>query len=222
MITETDIIIRLIVAALLGAIIGIEREFHRQPAGLRTHIILTVGSALAMCVSIRLAVDFRELAPNGDPARLAAQVISGIGFLGAGAIMRFGTSVKGLTTATSCWTIAIVGLAVGAGHYFSATAATGLLLTTLVILDVFEKRYIHSSLMRTITLVADDHPHIVREFERILADDKIEMKSFSIHKNLKDGEIEMEALAKIPRKLDIDHIITKISAIEGAKRFDVE
>ena len=112
LISEGEILIRLGLAALLGMIVGFERERQNQPAGLRTHAILAIGSCLAMTVSINLAVQFVPYVPNGDPARLAAQVISGIGFLGAGAILRYGTNVKGLTTATSLWTVAIVGLAV--------------------------------------------------------------------------------------------------------------
>ncbi|HQF69381.1 MAG TPA: MgtC/SapB family protein, partial [Anaerolineaceae bacterium] len=89
-IPETEILIRLGLAALLGMMVGYERERQNQPAGLRTHVILAVGSCLAMTVSIDLAIQFYPHAPNGDPARLAAQVISGIGFLGAGAILRYG------------------------------------------------------------------------------------------------------------------------------------
>jgi len=101
LISEGEILIRLGLAALLGMIVGFERERQNQPAGLRTHAILAIGSCLAMTISINLAVQFVPHVPNGDPARLAAQVISGIGFLGAGAILRYGTNVKGLTTATS-------------------------------------------------------------------------------------------------------------------------
>lgn len=219
---ETQIITRLVVAALLGAVVGIEREFHRQPAGLRTHIILSIGSALAMCVSVRLAMDFREFVPNGDPARLAAQVISGIGFLGAGAIMRYGTSIKGLTTATSLWTIAIVGLAVGAGHYYAAVAATGLQLTTLVVLDYVEKKYIHGHATRTIHLVASDRPHLTQEFEDVLRMKRIEIKSMNVNKNIQDRQIEIEALVKIPEQADIDDIVDTLSRVEGARKFDVE
>ncbi len=88
MITDTDIVLRLLVAAVLGGLVGYERERNNQPAGLRTHIILVVGAALAMVLSVNLAMQFKPLVPNGDPARLAAQVISGIGFLGVGAIIR--------------------------------------------------------------------------------------------------------------------------------------
>ena len=104
MLTQYDVILRLLVAGILGGLIGFEREMHHQPAGLRTHIILVLGAALAMCMSINLSMQFHTTASNGDPERLAAQVISGIGFLGAGAIFRFGAGVKGLTTASSLWT----------------------------------------------------------------------------------------------------------------------
>ena len=139
MIADQDIIIRIIIGAVLGALVGMERERQGQPAGLRTHIILVVGATLTMTLSINLAIQFRPLVPNGDPARLAAQVISGIGFLGAGAILRYGPNIKGLTTAASLWTMAVVGLAVGAGHYLSGVAATALILIALIILNAIEK-----------------------------------------------------------------------------------
>src|SRR5512138_990442 len=106
MISDFEIIFRLLAAAALGALVGYERQRNNQPAGLRTHIILVVGAALAMTLSINLAMQYRPLVPNGDPARLAAQVISGIGFLGVGAIIRYGPNIKGLTTATSMWSMA--------------------------------------------------------------------------------------------------------------------
>ncbi len=110
MISDQEIVIRVLIAAIIGALVGFERERQGQPAGLRTHIILVVGAALTMTLSINLAIQFRPYVPNGDPARLAAQVLSGIGFLGAGAILRYGPNIKGLTTATSLWTLAVVGL----------------------------------------------------------------------------------------------------------------
>ena len=106
LISEWEILLRLGLAALLGMLVGYERERQNQPAGLRTHAILAIGSCLAMTVSINLSTQFESFGANGDPARIAAQVVSGIGFLGAGAILRYGTNVKGLTTATSLWTIA--------------------------------------------------------------------------------------------------------------------
>jgi putative Mg2+ transporter-C (MgtC) family protein len=140
-ITEVEIIARLMIAAGLGIIIGYERERQNQAAGPRTHMVLVTGSALAMIVSINLAVEYRGIATNGDPARLAAQVISGIGFLGVRAILRFGSYIQGLTRA---------------GYFAAGVALTVILFVILAIVNVFEERMIlgystlHSLWMRMI------------------------------------------------------------------------
>jgi putative Mg2+ transporter-C (MgtC) family protein len=167
LISEGEILLRLGLAAVLGMIVGYERERQNQPAGLRTHAILAVGSCLAMTISINLSMQFLPVVPNGDPARLAAQVISGIGFLGAGAILRYGTNVKGLTTATSLWTVAIVGLAVGAGHYFSAAGTTIAVLIILVLLSLLEKRAIPTFLMSHVIVTAHENPNLVEQMQEV-------------------------------------------------------
>ncbi|MCX6357285.1 MAG: MgtC/SapB family protein [Candidatus Aureabacteria bacterium] len=217
MISELQIITRLVVAAVLGALIGLERERHHQPAGLRTHTILCVGSALAMCLSIYLGAP-----PNGDPSRLAAQVISGIGFLGAGAILRYGVNVRGLTTATSFWTVAIIGLAAGAGQYTAAVAATALILAALMLLDLFEKHFFQQISIRTIHIKAKDRPYLVDEVKRLFGELNIDVKSINVSKHLEENEIEIEAIAKFPTTGDIDKIIASLSHIEGAREFDVQ
>jgi len=222
MITEQQIVLRLFLTAVLGGLVGLERERHNQPAGLRTHIILSVGSALAMCISINLAMQFQPLVPNGDPARLAAQVISGIGFLGAGAIFRYGTSVKGLTTATSLWTVAIIGLAMGAGHYFSAIVATALLLVALSVLDILEKRFLTGVITRTITMKVTDRPSLVDELKQVFQDLGIEIKSISISKNVETNEMEFEAIAKVPGQPDMDRLIGKLSHVQGIRAFEIQ
>ncbi len=115
LLSEVDMLIRLGLSFAAGAIIGLERASRHQVAGLRTHILICTGAALLMLLSIWIP---QELSPdrNGDPGRIAAQVVSGIGFLGAGAIIRLGNNVRGLTTAASLWFIAAVGLALGAGN----------------------------------------------------------------------------------------------------------
>ena len=222
MITEQQIVLRLLAAAVLGSLVGLERERHNQPAGLRTHIILTIGSALAMCVSIDLAMQFQPYVPNGDPARLAAQVISGIGFLGAGAIFKYGTSVKGLTTATSLWTVAIIGLAVGAGHYFPAIVATALLLLALSALDLLEKKYLVSTTTRTISMRVQDKPLMVDELEQVFHDLGIDIKSVSISKDVESNELEFEAIAKVSTQPDMDKLIGKLSHIQGVRTFEIQ
>jgi putative Mg2+ transporter-C (MgtC) family protein len=183
MVPDTEFILRLLIAAALGMIIGFERERQNQPAGLRTHTILAIGSCLAMTMSINLSQQF---APTviGDPARLAAQVISGIGFLGAGAILRYGTTVKGLTTATSLWTMAIVGLAVGAGHYFAAVASTAAILIVLTLLNLLEKKAIRSYTTINIVVTAHDQPDLGNTLHDLMKSLNKNVLSTSLDMNL--------------------------------------
>src|SRR3954470_22784604 len=125
-----DIAGRLLLAAVLGALVGLEREVHAHPAGMRTHLLVSLGSALFTVVSI---YGFTS-DPNGgnvDPTRIAAQIVSGIGFLGAGAIIHYGTSIRGLTTAGSLWAMAAIGMAAGAGQGFVAVVAWGVVIFSL-------------------------------------------------------------------------------------------
>lgn len=134
-----ELLLRLSLACLLGGLIGIEREQNRHPAGFRTHILVCVGSSLVMLCNIFIFDHYKNFA-NVDPARLGAQVISGIGFLGAGTIMKEGVTVKGLTTAASIWSVACIGLATGMGFYTGSIFATILVLVTLVVFSRFEGR----------------------------------------------------------------------------------
>ena len=112
------VLVRLCGAMIAGFLVGYEREQHYQPAGLRTHMVLSLGACLVMLISIYIPPVFMKESPGADPGRLSAQVISGIGFLGAGAIFKYGFNVKGLTTAASIWTMSAIGLAFGAGFTF--------------------------------------------------------------------------------------------------------
>jgi putative Mg2+ transporter-C (MgtC) family protein len=129
-----DALLRLVVAAGLGAAIGVEREVREREAGIRTHLLVSLGSCLFTIVS---AYGFHEFLVSGtnivraDPTRIAAQIVTGIGFLGAGAIIREGLSVRGLTTAASLWVVAAIGMAAGAGYYWPAVAGTLLTLFAL-------------------------------------------------------------------------------------------
>jgi len=221
MIAETDILVRMLIAAALGAVVGVERERQDQPAGMRTHIILTVGAALAMTLSINLAIMFRPLVPNGDPARLAAQVVSGIGFLGAGAILRHGTTVKGLTTATSLWTVAIVGLVVGAGLYLAAAGTTLLLLIVLTLLNTFEKRFIRSYSTHTVTVRAVDRPGLLDEVRELLNKGDQQVIDMGIFKDLEQNQITLDAVIKTIQEPDLSPLLEAIARIEGVKSFHI-
>lgn len=136
------ILIRLIIAAFLAGVIGIERESKGHPAGFRTHMLVGTGSCLVMLLALFGFQDY--LNQNGDlvaydPSRLASYVISGIGFLGAGTIIVQGASIRGLTTAASIWIVAAIGLTIGAGMFFAGIAATVLVLTSLIFLNHVDK-----------------------------------------------------------------------------------
>jgi putative Mg2+ transporter-C (MgtC) family protein len=132
-ISDIELIRRLVTATLLGAVLGVEREMRHKAAGLRTNLLIALGAALFTVMSIELS------GPRGDPARIAAQIVTGIGFLGAGAIMRTGSGVQGLTTAATVWVNAAIGVAAGGGSYHLAFIATGITLVTLVVLPPLER-----------------------------------------------------------------------------------
>jgi len=131
--TQLDLALRLTVGLVLGAIIGFERELHRQPAGFRTHSLVALGAALFTVVSA-----FGFGGDMVDPTRIAAQIVSGIGFIGAGTILQYRGHIRGLTTAASLWSVAAIGTAAGAGLYIVAVVGTVLILVILALLDSVE------------------------------------------------------------------------------------
>lgn len=129
-----EVVLRIGLAAALGGAIGLERELREREAGLRTHLLVSVGAALFTMVSAYAWTDWRFSTEEGlvfDPTRIAAQVVTGIGFLGAGAIIRQGLSVRGLTTAATLWVVAAIGMASGVGYYWAALVTTALVLVSL-------------------------------------------------------------------------------------------
>lgn len=221
-ITELEMIARLLLASLLGAAVGYEREQHDQPAGLRTHMVLAIGATLAMMLSIQLAADYRDIVPNGDPARLAAQVISGIGFLGAGAIIRYGSTVRGLTTATSLWTVAIVGLAVGAGYYLGAVVAVVLLLLILDTIDRLEKRFIRGTAIKTVIVHGHDQPGLIDRVQQLLQESGLDIKTLSVAKNLQKTKVELKTVVKMGSQEKIDQLADILSETEGVTGFEIK
>lgn len=137
--SHLDLFMRLASAALLGAIVGIEREYFGKAAGFRTHALVAAASSLIMLVSIEMFELFKGQV-QVDPSRIAAQVVSGIGFIGAGAIIRSGASVKGITTAASLWAVSGIGLACGIGFYEGALYATGIVIVILLIFTKLESK----------------------------------------------------------------------------------
>jgi putative Mg2+ transporter-C (MgtC) family protein len=134
---EVGYALRLVLAAFLGAAVGLEREIHDHPAGMRTHLLVALGSAAFTILSIAAFP-----APGADPARVAAQIVTGIGFLGAGAILKEGLSIHGLTTAASLWVAAAIGMAAGAGTWLTAVTITVIAIVSLWPLRIVAERFV--------------------------------------------------------------------------------
>lgn len=155
MLKPEQIVVRLLAAMLLGAVIGTEREYTHRPAGMRTHMLVALGACAVMITGQMIFCQYYPLGATPDPARLAAQVIAGVGFLGAGTILRDGASIKGLTTAASVWTVACLGVAVGAGLYIIAVVGVVLMMVTLVLFERVQAKLLkHRDVSSTFSVTA--------------------------------------------------------------------
>ncbi len=214
-----EIIFKLALAAVLGGLIGLERESLNRPAGLRTYTLVSVGSALAMVVSIDIYLQYYH-SVQADPGRIAAQVVSGIGFLGAGTIMKEGATVRGLTTAAGLWVVACIGLAVGAGLYVPALVTTLLILFVLIYFVKFEQYITGLREYKGILMVVDDRPGQVGTIGSILGDIGVLIKNIQLTRAEDDDELEVELLLELPAGISIDEVISELSTVKGLRNID--
>ena len=183
---QLDLSVRLLVGALLGLAIGFEREIHGHPAGLRTHMLVALGSALFTVLSIRGFLGEAGTAPV-DPTRIAAQIVSGIGFLGAGAILKDGIVIRGLTTAASMWATSAVGMAAGAGEYAIAAVAAGVILVSLWPINAIADRLHGSDLPETQLRLAMTRVDALGQVSAILILHKLEIGQIATQRLGKDS-----------------------------------
>lgn len=217
--SDWEFAIRLLLAAVLGGIVGIERERLERPAGFKTHVLVCLGSALFMLVSYFVAETYRV---NGqvafDPARIGAQVVTGIGFLGAGTIIRQGSLVKGLTTAASLWMISAVGVAVGAGYYTGAIA--GVVIVRVLFwmkIEKFLKIHHHVGLV-----VVYQSPNQLPAIAAALVDAGIQTTDIEAVTDA-GGKCTLTArLVKPPSGLDEGKLVAAIEAVEGVEEVKIE
>ncbi|ALS29927.1 magnesium transporter MgtC [Paenibacillus sp. 32O-W] len=188
-ITEIDLTIRILIAGALGGLVGLEREWSNHPAGLRTHMLVCIGSAAIMLLSIYGFSDFvAEENVRVDPARLAAQVISGIGFLGAGAILRTGSTVSGLTTAASVWVVAAIGLCVGAGFIYAACLTTLVVLISLFVLNKFEKYLMRHRRSQEIVVKIYDRPGVLGNISAVFHEQDLQIENVKMKREERFGK----------------------------------
>lgn len=214
-----EIVFKLTLACILGGLIGLERESLNRPAGLRTYTLVCVGSALAMVVSLDMYYQFYKTV-NADPGRIAAQVVSGIGFLGAGTIMREGATVRGLTTAAGLWVVACIGLAVGAGLYAPAIATTVLILFILIYFVKIEERYTGMREYKGLVLVVQDGPGQVGAIGSMLGDLGVLIKNIQLTRVENSHDLEIELLIQLPPNLSLQQVIDELALIRGFKSID--
>nr|WP_243772174.1 MgtC/SapB family protein [Burkholderia anthina] len=182
---------RLLLAALLGSIVGLERERLNWAAGLRTHMLVCVGSALVMLVSTFGFEDVRgQSGVVLDPSRVAAQVVSGIGFLGAGSILLRGEVVRGLTTAASLWAVAGLGLAAGGGMYVASIGATAIVLVILAGMKPLERRFIAQRQQRTLRLVVEHGGLTLGTLHDTLGTGRVRVKRFIVQQSDDDPDTD--------------------------------
>jgi putative Mg2+ transporter-C (MgtC) family protein len=183
---QLDLSVRLIVAAVLGLAVGFEREIHGHPAGLRTHMLVAMGSGLFTVLSIH-GFGTPSLATPIDPTRIAAQIVSGIGFLGAGAILKDGIVIRGLTTAASLWATSAVGMAAGAGEYVIAAVATGTILVSLWPINALAER-LHGTAAPEVQLrLTMGHLDALGQVSTVLVTHRLEIGQISTQRVAKDS-----------------------------------
>lgn len=218
MITEQEMLLRLVISAVAGGIVGMEREAKNRPAGLRTHILVTLGSALIMLISMYGFDGMGVSGEGGEPARLAAQVVSGIGFLGAGTILRNGNNINGLTTAASIWVCGGIGLAIGNGYYYGGIATTFIVLITLKSMGFIERK-VFKGKYKTLVVSCKKRIGLIGDVGQIFGRNNISVRDIKVSSESDDDHVgaDIYFTLKLPSKLIPEKLFDEILSIDGIK-----
>lgn len=219
-----DLILRVVGAGALGGLVGLERELSDQPAGFRTHILVSLGAALfTLAGAFGLTAFFAE-SPEGvtfDPTRVAAQVVTGIGFLGAGAIIRQGVSIRGLTTAAALWVTAAIGTAVALGFWEGAITTTGVTVSALYGFKRLERRFLSRLKRGRYEFVIDATPHLkVSDLAQIVEAHKGRMASVQMDTD-DEGNVRISMVLRLPATSSAEEFVDLLSSIEGVSNVEL-
>lgn len=218
---------RIVLAMAIGGVIGWERENNNRPAGLRTHMLVAIGSAVVMLMGQMSLEKYADITTM-DPTRLGAQVISGIGFLGAGTIMREGLTVRGLTTAASLWAVACLGLAAGGGFYESAIAGSIAIILTLTIFEYLEKRFRKVKFKGLqIEMECTELSATLISLKKIAPRFDIFLSDVDITERIEEDKVTYHLASKLNfnksrKKTDKEGFTSEISALEGVSEVKVK
>jgi len=214
-ITNQDIIMRLLIALIVGGLTGLERERSHQFAGFRTHILVSVCSCITSITFLSLFFQYSSYS-NIDPARLSAQVLSGVGFLGAGAILKTSNGIRGLTTAAGIWATACIGIAVGYGYYILAISAWLFVMITLYILKNIDKMIFKKK--QTIFNIKTDNIEIISSIYEMFQRSQISVKNIEI--NSDTNNIKINLLTVHDRRIVLDEVIKELSKLKNIISID--
>lgn len=218
---ELDITVKLLLAALAGGLVGLEREKHGRPAGLRTNLLVAVGSCVMVIISEAFYIKYSgftaETTLRIDPSRVAAQIVTGIGFIGAGVILKEGASVRGLTTAASLWAVAGLGMAFGMGFYSLGAIATVLVLIGLALLKKLEP-IIKKDRFLTLTVTARNRDGLLEELQAIFDVRKLLISDLSAHIDLINDELFYQMIITQQKKRIGHELMTAIRELEGVRK----
>ncbi|HEY0702737.1 MAG TPA: MgtC/SapB family protein [Candidatus Acidoferrales bacterium] len=201
------VLLRLLLAAFLGGLVGLERQLRRKPAGIRTNMMICFGAALFTIISYVMAGEV-----TGDHTRIAAQIIPGIGFIGAGVVIRERGAVMGITSAATIFVMASIGMAVGANMILTAIFATALVLTALLGIGFLEDRFGLQTRMMTFQLTVPAHTDVLAPAHRIVEEAKIDARRWQTHKSDEGAVVDFEAEVTHPQEREL---LTKFAALNA-------
>jgi putative Mg2+ transporter-C (MgtC) family protein len=215
MIPNQEILLRLVLGALIGGIVGFEREIHGRAAGFRTQLIVCVAAVLIMVTSENYYFHIHNLDSTLriDPARISAGALIGIGFLGSGVIVKSGYAVRGLTTAASIWIVSAIGLAIGGGLYFEGLVTTAITIIALMVLRVIERR-IKTLRFKRIMISAPANTNAEEKIMSVLSDFNFHVHSTNYEKNRASGEITFHFTGSTRDKTNIGQLFHELSSLD--------
>lgn len=213
----TNCLFRLILSMVLGMVVGAERKRKGQIAGIRTFALISMGACLAMLLSIYVPQVYLGL-KNGDPGRIAAQVITGIGFLGGGAMIHMKGAVRGLTTAAGIWMTAIIGMAVGIGMYLCSIGATLLILLTLVTFEQYEKRRKLGQESKVISMAVEGIVTNLQPYKEVFETDKVHLSTYFLEYNYTENKTEINFVVLVHAYTDMLPVLSHLSTVNPTRK----
>ncbi len=220
---DLEIVLRLILASVLGGLIGLEREVHGREAGVRTTLLVSLGSALFMIVSESFFFAYEKKVIGGtfhvDPTRIAAQVVTGVGFLGAGVIIRMKESIRGVTTAASIWVVCAVGLAIGSGYYLIGIVTSAITVLSLMGVKTFERK-LRKDWYKEIVIVSEDREGQLNRIQDVIEKHKVKIIGSGLRKDLQKKEVVTNFKLRVRAIKPDQSLLKDVFDIDGIKRVD--